>query len=473
MTLHDMGIPGLDDTHPQVPAPQPPAAEPYGVVAHDAPTPAPFDPTASAATPQPSHPANIPRLEDLLLPDHPEHTSRRNRRKAEEEAAAAAEYAARQARPAAYSAPTLEPDAGFVPPPDAPPAPPAYDAPAYDAPPAPPAYDAPAYDAPPAPPAYDAPAYDAPPAPPAYDAPAYEPPAMPPAYDAPPAPPAYDAPSADTPAADFPELGSVGPYGRDPQAPEAGAPATPAMDDLMGAPTPFSIDQPPVAPVAGFPAPPEPAAPVEDETPAPASLHQDITPGFGNDYAPIPGGAEDFTPAPAFGDNTGFGGVPTLEEDPEPVPTPEPPPPSYDQMPPPVAPDLGWEAAGAQAVGYMGQDPDFGGYSPQAYEMAPPPPPMPDESEIEAEVTTAAFSELSSLAYERPKVERTRAGLTKREKVPEAQQQDLGDGSIKPAERDADAVRSRYASFYSGTNRAKEDAVHTGQKVPGHAGGEV
>jgi hypothetical protein len=95
--------------------------------------------------------------------------------------------------------------------------------------------------------------------------------------------------------------------------------------------------------------------------------------------------------------------------------------------------------------------------------------PAPLEDTDEPDVTSEVFSELSSLSSERPKVQKTKAGLAKRRsdgaKPVEVKpiQQEV---TLKHADRDADAVRSRFSSFYSGTQRARSDVQeheHHGQ----------
>ncbi len=76
----------------------------------------------------------------------------------------------------------------------------------------------------------------------------------------------------------------------------------------------------------------------------------------------------------------------------------------------------------------------------------------PDISEV--------FSELSSLSAERPKVEKTQAGLAKRraEGAPPVEVTPIEqEPAATPANRDADQMRERFSSFYSGTQRARRD----------------
>ena len=89
--------------------------------------------------------------------------------------------------------------------------------------------------------------------------------------------------------------------------------------------------------------------------------------------------------------------------------------------------------------------------------------PEPVEEDSGAPDMSDVFSEFSSLTAERPKVEKTRAGLAKRQKAPEAERpapQPLEtEVSIPAAPRDAEAVRSRFSNFYSGTQRARSDVA--------------
>ena len=124
-----------------------------------------------------------------------------------------------------------------------------------------------------------------------------------------------------------------------------------------------------------------------------------------------------------------------------------------------LARPLGWEAAGASALQAAAPD--------TATEYRPlvqiDPEPIGD-----GDFASDAFSELSSLAMERPKVEKTRAGLVKRapvERKPAEPEQPVAP-SPHAAPRDAEAVRSRFSAFYSGTQRARTD-VQTHNDAPG------
>ncbi len=114
----------------------------------------------------------------------------------------------------------------------------------------------------------------------------------------------------------------------------------------------------------------------------------------------------------------------------------------------------GWEAAGASALAAT-VDIGYGGYSPEAF--APTAPPPPDG--LEAEMASAVFSELSSLTTERPKVQRTHAGLQKRTRAPGAPTEPtpIADIEPKPVLRDAEAVRASFSDFHSATTRGRSD----------------
>jgi hypothetical protein len=116
-----------------------------------------------------------------------------------------------------------------------------------------------------------------------------------------------------------------------------------------------------------------------------------------------------------------------------------------------LARPLGWEAAGESALQAA---------APEAATEYRPVVQVESQQQGEGSVdfTSEVFSELSSLAAERPKVEKTRAGLVKRTPVEREAEPEAG-ADIAAAEvpRDAEAVRNRFSSFYSGTQRARED----------------
>jgi len=137
----------------------------------------------------------------------------------------------------------------------------------------------------------------------------------------------------------------------------------------------------------------------------------------------------------------------------------------YDQHAVVYSPDqlarpLGWETAGASALQAAAPE--------SATEYRPVVQISPDaNSSGQEDYASAVFSELSSLAAERPKVETTRAGLAKRtpvarEEVPETPAQ-VGES----VPRDAEAVRSRFSAFYSGTQRARDDVHNFNESTQG------
>ncbi|WP_062210593.1 nitrate- and nitrite sensing domain-containing protein [Demequina oxidasica] len=117
-----------------------------------------------------------------------------------------------------------------------------------------------------------------------------------------------------------------------------------------------------------------------------------------------------------------------------------------------LASPMGWEAAGASAL--QAAEPDVQtSYSPKV---------DLDSDHDGGSDLSSVFSEFSSLSAERPKVEKTRAGLQKRRSAdaPPVQVTPIEEEVVvAPRERDADAVRSRFSSFYSGTERARSDAA--------------
>ena len=119
-----------------------------------------------------------------------------------------------------------------------------------------------------------------------------------------------------------------------------------------------------------------------------------------------------------------------------------------------LASPLGWEAAGASALQAA---------APEAATSYRPVVQISPESGESADVdyVSAVFSELSSLVSERPKVATTRAGLTKRTPVAREKPAPEPEQAVAQAPRDAEAVRSRFSAFYSGTQRARDDAHHS------------
>ncbi|BDZ62256.1 hypothetical protein GCM10025873_20470 [Demequina sediminis] len=218
-----------------------------------------------------------------------------------------------------------------------------------------------------------------------------------------------------SPASAMPTRAPFAPISNEPVAP---APAVSAFEPEATAPT---------APAAFAPAPYLPPTPAP--TPPPAS------------FAPEPGApvAEPFafTPAPAA---------------PEPAPA-QPAAFSPEQL----ANPLGWEAAGASALEAATFEAAATTYEPRLDTDHPSGRYHADE---EADLTRSVFSELSSLSESRPKVEKTRAGLQKRRAVTEKPVEVTPiaeEVTLTPKDRDAEAVRHRFSSFYSGTQRARSD----------------
>jgi hypothetical protein len=117
-----------------------------------------------------------------------------------------------------------------------------------------------------------------------------------------------------------------------------------------------------------------------------------------------------------------------------------------------LASPVGWEAAGASALQAAAPDVQTS-YSPKV---------DLDTGAGAGVDLSSVFSEFSSLSSSRPKVEKTRAGLQKRRgaDAPAVVVKPIEDEVVvAPRERDADAVRSRFSSFYSGTQRARSDAA--------------
>lgn len=125
-----------------------------------------------------------------------------------------------------------------------------------------------------------------------------------------------------------------------------------------------------------------------------------------------------------------------------------------------LARPLGWETAGASALQAAAPE--------KATEYRPVVQITPqDNGPGEQDFASAVFSELSSLAAERPKVEKTSAGLQKRTPVAREPQPIEPIQSVAAAPRDAEAVRSRFSAFYSGTQRARDDAQNFNDSTQG------
>jgi hypothetical protein len=126
-----------------------------------------------------------------------------------------------------------------------------------------------------------------------------------------------------------------------------------------------------------------------------------------------------------------------------------------------LARPLGWEAAGESALQAA---------APEAATEYRPVVQVESQQQGGASVdfTSEVFSELSSLAAERPKVEKTRAGLVKRTPV-EREADSVGGANVAEPEvpRDAEAIRHRFSSFYSGTQRARDDVKNFNDSTQG------
>jgi signal transduction histidine kinase len=119
-----------------------------------------------------------------------------------------------------------------------------------------------------------------------------------------------------------------------------------------------------------------------------------------------------------------------------------------------LARPLGWETAGASALQAAAPD-QAASYQPSV--QMDPGPVGEDE-----DMASSVFSELSSLSSERPKVERTKVGLQRRRPAdaPAPEVTPIEDVVDAPrVSRDADTIRSRFSSFYSGTQRARTDVA--------------
>jgi hypothetical protein len=361
------------------------------------------------------------------------------------------------------------------------------------------------YEAAPAP-AYDepTPGYEAAPAP-AYGEPT-------PGYEAAPAP-AYDEPTpapfgdwtvapaipveadAATPYS-IPEIANVdtAAFG------EPRAYAVPDYAEPMAQSEPFEVNYDVAS--YGAPANPDFAAPVGASLEIPTIESAPLDYGHGADQAATPQAAEypsadfaegneaqpaweEFVAEPPSFEAT----IPALEADAQPAPMAAPEYPQYGDQPaypaaesydaaglygePPAhssdefAQPYGWEAAGADALEAAGFERDYRGYSPEAF-SAPPP-----TEDYEADVAIAVFSELRSLSSERPTIQRTKAGLTRREPSALATAVAPAEVASRAVERDPETVRANFAGFYTGTTRGRADAAALSTDVHGSSNNEV
>jgi signal transduction histidine kinase len=115
----------------------------------------------------------------------------------------------------------------------------------------------------------------------------------------------------------------------------------------------------------------------------------------------------------------------------------------------------GWETAGASAL--EASQPDVTSTYIPVVDIQPAE--TTDDNGVDI---SDVFSELSSLSAERPKVEKTRAGLQKRrseDSVPVQVTPIEEPVEATPANRNAEELRNRFSSFYSGTHRARQDVA--------------
>ncbi|MDN4476005.1 HAMP domain-containing protein [Demequina sp. SYSU T00192] len=257
------------------------------------------------------------------------------------------------------------------------------------------------------------------------------------------------------------------------------APAAPVPAEPEPAPAAFAPAAPQDEPAAFAPAEPEPV--VEEPVAAPA------TPTSFEPAAFEPGEQEARAEVEwSYAPPVPAAPAPTPELAPEPEPAPEPAPEpvraqsfepepadaSYADMPESqlfrpepqqftpedLAEAHGWESAGASALAAATDETAATSYEPVLDTEHSSGRTWDDDADLQR----AVFSELSSLSASRPKVEKTKAGLQKRRRTEEqpVEAQPLEDEvTLSPKERDAEAVRSRFSSFYSGTQRARTDAA--------------
>lgn len=168
------------------------------------------------------------------------------------------------------------------------------------------------------------------------------------------------------------------------------------------------------------------------------------------------------TPEPAAPEPVSPGGAFALWGDKAQHATPAPAATGQVFTPDELASPYGWEVAGDAALAAA---------APEAATEYEPVVDLQPEADMggahETEITSAVFSELSSLSYERPVVEKTNAGLQRRraagETAPEVKPIEP-EVHLAHKERDADEVRSRFSSFYSGTQRARSDVQEFEQR---------
>lgn len=234
--------------------------------------------------------------------------------------------------------------------------------------------------------------------------------------------------------ADEPAVGqaAIAPYSSGPPSTTAGIPIQPHPQG-----SPWSMGSPVVTPGPVTPAATPNAFAPQDVEPQLSSGGIGVTSAAWQDETyGNPAGGSSLTPAGgATPYNPGvLGGEPPLY--------------SRDDL----ARPLGWETAGASALQAAAPE-QSKTYQPSV--QLEPQPVGEDE-----DMASSVFSELSSLTSERPKVERTKVGLQRRRPA------DAPPPEVTPIEdvpetvavtRDPETIRSRFSSFYSGTQRARTD----------------
>ncbi len=258
------------------------------------------------------------------------------------------------------------------------------------------------------------------------------------------APAAAGLPATESPAAEYPATESPAAEYPAPDLAE-GSESAPAWDAVAAEAPPSEVTIPALE--ADEPPPPMAAPPSEVTIPA---LEADEPP-------PAPLAAPEY---PQYGDQPPYPAAGSYDAA---SPYGEPPAYSSEQF----AQPYGWEAAGADALEAAGFEPDYRGYSPEAF-SAPPP-----TEDYEADVASAVFSELRSLSSERPTIQRTKAGLTRRAPSALATAGPMVDVESKAVERNPETVRANFAGFYTGTTRGRADAAALPPDVHGSSNNEA
>ncbi|MCB2413689.1 nitrate- and nitrite sensing domain-containing protein [Demequina sp. TTPB684] len=295
-----------------------------------------------------------------------------------------------------------------------------------------------------------------------------------------------------------------------PAAAQAPAPATFAVQESVGHPHAQQMAYPaPAQPPAHTPFPSSgawqtaPAAASSEERPQPAPFTSEAQPPAREDTRQPEdnsmwiGGAPQANPSSWEAPSSAPVAPPTPHADPPSVPTAFIPDPTRNETfeaewsmpghvaapipavaPPAFAPDsgragpmayspdqlarpMGWEAAGESAL--QAAAPEAATEYRPVVQIDPQP-----VGEGFADFSSEVFSELSSLASKRPKVEKTQAGLVKRTPVERSTEPEpVAEVAAPEVPRDADAVRNRFSSFYSGTQRARDDVKNFNDSTQG------